>query len=489
MSEMSKEKAVACANTLKEKVATLWKSGKKGKCIIIVGALFLLGLVGSFINDEDERGTTLGETKTAEVSKSEKSAKKESEAVKTDAKSILTFKPLPKDFEKLHEKYCKKPPYFGRGRLVRGFMESLFEKEFRTPVTEEMAKVDPTKQRLTLFGGSLQLGDEFEISDEKWEVVKKLDEVAEEIASLRDKLQPGCELAQEEGQKLADRLTLLVLRSEFRPETADKVLALYEERKKTKNGTEVNKLRKEMVAAMSVEAPADRRGKLKNYEFDVAMRKGGTIACIYPTGLSIVNWEAKVKVMLPSADDDNGRVLSQGAVVFFDSGFMGTRPFADGSRIWQGPLPRPFKEFVGIKGVSNQIYWYQAPNSKKAVLFAVHTDKGDTESHEESKALREKLTKIVKDKHPGIVKGYSNECWEEYIFNGDMMKIEQQASAEQAGMAWASFLDGRPGITAYMIRPSIIAKILKVADEMEEKELAEARKLEAAAEKAFGEGF
>lgn len=122
-------------------------------------------------------------------------------------------------------------------------------------------------------------------------------------------------------------------------------------------------------------------------------------------------------------------------------------------------------------------------------MFAVHTDKGDTESHEEAKALREKLIKIVKDKHSRIVKGYSNECWEEYIFNGDMMKIEQQASAEQAGMAWASFLDGRPGITTYMIRPSIIAKILKVADEMEEKELAAARKLEAAAEKAFGEGF
>lgn len=204
-----------------------------------MGSLFLYEATRGFwrvnqakVDDEDERGTTLGETKTAEVSKSEKSAKKESEAVPT-------FKPLPKDFEKLHEKYGKKPPYFGHGRTIRGGMEALFKKEFRTPVTEEMAKVDPTKQRLTLFGGSLQFGDEFEIPDEKWEVVKKLDEVAEEIASLRDKLDPRyCELAQEEGQKLADRLTLLVLRSEFRPETADKVFALYEERKKTKNGTE-----------------------------------------------------------------------------------------------------------------------------------------------------------------------------------------------------------------------------------------------------------
>lgn len=172
-----------------------------------MGSLFLYEATRGFwrvnqakVDDEDERGTTLGETKTAEVSKSEKSAKKESEAVKTDAKSILTFKPLPKGFEKLHEKYGKKSPYFGRGRTIRGGMEALFKKEFRTPVTEEMAKVDPTKQRLTLFGGSLQFGDEFEISDEKWEVVKKLDEVAEEIASLRDKLDPRyCELAQEEG--------------------------------------------------------------------------------------------------------------------------------------------------------------------------------------------------------------------------------------------------------------------------------------------------
>ncbi len=147
-----KEKAGACVG----KITTLWKSGKKGKCVIIVGALFLLGLVGSFIDDEEKQGGALGETKSAEVSKSGKSAKNGEE-------SILEMKPEPEDYDVLNAKYSELGIDAGEKLLFCLGMKYGYAIEFKTPVTEDMAKVNP-KNQLALFGGALKLGDEIDAS-------------------------------------------------------------------------------------------------------------------------------------------------------------------------------------------------------------------------------------------------------------------------------------------------------------------------------------
>lgn len=592
MGGVSKDTVIAYAKTGKEKITTLWKSGKKGKCVIIVGVLFLLGLFGSFMDSEEKQEHD--GTKTAVVSKNEKSAKKEAQSVKTNGKSILKLNPKPKDFDKLYEKYCRKPPYFGSARRIREGIESLFKLGFRTPVTEEMAKVDPKKPRLTLFGGSLQLGDEYVIPDERMEAMRKLLSAAEETEKLEKQLNDH-KLSDEERRNLKAKQDHLLLQTEFQPETVEKVLAIDAELKKIENsraerealfrkslssassrtesrrssglsrrnwGSQQSRkeeeARKEEMASsrkrheerqreietenakekelllernvtilkeILANSPKDLQGlldakekfaklsppsspldesarqyykaeekldaiiqynmkkygygwKSKGFTVDIGERHSGVIMAS-----RIVNWHGQMSVSFGVAD----HLQAKHGIMFFD-GFASGDPLGDGSRMWSGPLPRPFKKFAGIEKASYGS-WYQAPNSNTLVLYAVSTEKGDTESHEAAKTMRERLTKIVKDKHPGIKKGYSNECWEEYILNGDMMKIEQQASAEQAGMSWAVFFDKRPGITVHMIRPSIIAELLKTVDQMEQKELDEVRKLEAAGEKALEEGF
>ena len=190
MSPEQKEMVLAKVGTAKEKVVTLWKSGKKGKAIIIVGALFIIGLVGQCFDEGSvesgtqtstsaEGGFDLGKQDELQVDKSllknasEDTAKANNEVVPViRGTSILTIArdtdKWSKEYKELKHKYNGHGAHSKDGELgypvtQRRFVEKLYSEGFYSPVTLESAKIDTSKPRFSLFGGTLKIGDEIQL--------------------------------------------------------------------------------------------------------------------------------------------------------------------------------------------------------------------------------------------------------------------------------------------------------------------------------------
>ena len=173
MDPKQKEMLIGKANLAKDKVATLWKSGTKGKAIIIGAAVVVLGLVGSCFNSSDEEASE----SSAEVSESGTTSKPKVAAKKPKQNSILNIVPTWNERDAEHREICKKfrNAQFDDGKghkidpghahcAVRiSYIQRLYEEDFRSPITTEMAKIDPSKPRYSLFGGTLKAGMEIEI--------------------------------------------------------------------------------------------------------------------------------------------------------------------------------------------------------------------------------------------------------------------------------------------------------------------------------------
>ena len=176
MSLEQKQKALEFANTSKKKIVTLWKSGNKGKIMIITGALFAIGAVGhscggskssgiSHVDNaketEQKKADPLGVDKSYFKNASYDTAKANNEFVPVKrGTSIMTLAVDDQDkWNQEYRKLLRKYRNDACARSKRFHIEKLYSSAFCSPVTHEKAKVDPAKPRFTLFGGTLKIGD------------------------------------------------------------------------------------------------------------------------------------------------------------------------------------------------------------------------------------------------------------------------------------------------------------------------------------------
>ena len=170
MNQEQKEKALASANVAKNKVVALWKSGKKGKGIIIGVAVVVLGIIGSFM-DSPEKGTASSADTPKTASSESKTPAKKKAVVKEAGKSILNFVPnwreRSQEHRELYEKFHNDDKVtVGHAHATRyAIIQPLYEDDFRSPITDKMAEIDSSKPRYSLFGGTLKAGAEIDIPE------------------------------------------------------------------------------------------------------------------------------------------------------------------------------------------------------------------------------------------------------------------------------------------------------------------------------------
>ena len=161
------------ANEVKDKVTALWKSGKKGKGIIIGAVVVVLGIIGSFMDSSapDAAEGNVSESVKEKVSATAEAAKSSNNSTKSTAKkdkSILNFVPnwrnRTPEYRDLFEKFRDEPIYAGNANAAReAYIETLYKYDFQSPITDDMAKIDPAKSRYSLFGGTLKAGEIIEM--------------------------------------------------------------------------------------------------------------------------------------------------------------------------------------------------------------------------------------------------------------------------------------------------------------------------------------
>ncbi len=183
MNQEQVDKLKGTAASAKAKLASLWKSGAKGKTIIIVGALIMLGLIGQLFSGSettpaaDSQRQNSESTSSKEKSESDElgidesllkgssmdTAQPNNDLVKVKkGRSIMTRvvdkEKWGKEYNDIYHKFRDKMG----GDSSRKLFEELYQ-DFFSPMTHEQAKIDATKPRFQLFGGTLKIGDEIDV--------------------------------------------------------------------------------------------------------------------------------------------------------------------------------------------------------------------------------------------------------------------------------------------------------------------------------------
>lgn len=142
----------------KDRVINLWKSGRKGKGIIIGVVLVIFGIIGSC---SDSSKSDVKEPDFSNVEKEELLNNEGVESTLKRGESILNF--IPEETEEYKKLRRTDGISLGGARSGRKKIQFLYEEDFRSPITKEMAKVDPEKSRFSLFAGTLKAGDVIEV--------------------------------------------------------------------------------------------------------------------------------------------------------------------------------------------------------------------------------------------------------------------------------------------------------------------------------------
>lgn len=193
MSPEQKEKALEITKASMNMIAALWRSGKGGKIVIIAAAAVILGIFGQMFGGGDTASgaeNATAETVKAAAANSDSAEQKSDDPLEVD-KSYLknasedTAKPnnevvpvikgtsimtIARDTDKWSKEYkelrAKYRNDMGLQMGNRRLLEKLYNEGFYTPVTHEKAKVDPSKPRFSLFGGTLKIGDAIDLPEE-----------------------------------------------------------------------------------------------------------------------------------------------------------------------------------------------------------------------------------------------------------------------------------------------------------------------------------